>query len=59
MDDAREGEMKELTPQEQERIRQAVLADKDFMAGVRAGVKAYREGRITPWSQVKRELNIK
>lgn len=50
--------MKELTEQQQERIRKAVRGDKKFMAGVRKGLKARAEGRMVPWSEVKRELNI-
>ncbi len=42
----------------QERIRAAVRADPEFMAGVREGVKAMKEGRMTPWSEVTKELGI-
>ena len=51
--------MNELTPDQQERIREAVRADPDFMAGVRSGVEAYKRGDVTPWSEVKKELGIK
>lgn len=42
-----------------ERIRQAVRNDPVFMAGIREGLKAQAEGRVTPWSEVKKELGIK
>lgn len=49
-----------LTEQEQERIRQAVYNDPEFMAGVREGMEAHRRGGPgTPWSEVKKELGIK
>lgn len=28
----------------------------DFMAGIREGVKAVKEGRVRPWDEVEREL---
>lgn len=52
--------MKEKTPQEQEAIRQAALADPEFMAGAREGMKAYLAGdRGRPWKEVKKELGLK
>lgn len=33
-------------------------ASPDFLEGIRAGVAALREGRITPWEEVERELGI-
>lgn len=48
----------ELSPQGQDRIRRAVLADEEFMAGVREGLKACTEGRMIPWSEVKKELGL-
>jgi predicted transcriptional regulator len=51
--------MDELTPEQQESIREAVRNDPEFMAGVREGLKARAEGRVTPWSEVKKELDIK
>ena len=31
----------------------------DFVKGIKRGLKARREGNMIPWSQVKKELNIK
>lgn len=50
--------MDELTPERRERIREAVRADPEFMAGVREGLKARAEDRMVPWSEVKKELGI-
>ena len=37
----------------------AAHADRcEWLIAVKAGVRAFREGRITPWSDVKRELGI-
>ena len=33
--------------------------DPEGKAGVRRGLEDYKEGRMTPWSEVKEELNIK
>lgn len=35
-----------------------MLADPKFMAELREGVRAVKEGRITPWEDVKKELGI-
>ena len=35
-----------------------VRADKEFMDGIKNGVKACKEGRVQPWSEVKRELGL-
>ncbi len=48
-----------LTEEEQEAVREAARNDPEFMAGVREGMKARAEGRVTPWSEVKKELGIK
>ena len=41
-----------------ERERQKLLDDEEFMAGVRRGLKERREGRLIPWSEVKRDLGL-
>ena len=33
------------------------LTEKDW-AAIRAGVKDVKEGRVTPWSEVKKELGL-
>lgn len=35
-----------------------IKSDSDFMDGIRRGLKACKEGRVKPWSQIKRELGI-
>ena len=41
------------------RVLMSVLADEEFMAGVRrAAEESERGGKGTPWSQVKKELGI-
>ena len=35
-----------------------VKAQPEMMAGIREGVKAAKEGRVTPWEEVKRELDL-
>ncbi len=42
-----------------ERIREAVRNDPEFMAGVREGLAAHQRGETgTPWSEVEKELGI-
>ncbi len=48
-----------MTNAEKMKIRDALLADKDFMAGVRRGLEARRKGDVVPWEQVAKELGIK
>jgi hypothetical protein len=42
-----------------ERTRQRVLNDPEFMAGIKRGLEDRRRGDVTPWSEVKKELGIK
>jgi len=35
-----------------------IKADRHFMDGIHRGVIACKEGRIRPWSEIKRELGI-
>ena len=35
-----------------------IRADKDFMDGIRRGIADCIEGRLSPWSDVKKELGI-
>jgi len=30
----------------------------DLIHGIRRGVAAFREGKVTPWEEVKRELGV-
>ena len=30
----------------------------EFIAGIRRGVAAFREGKVAPWEEVERELGI-
>lgn len=42
-------------------LRELGMTDEEavaFVDGVKEGLKARREGRVQPWSQVKRELGI-
>ena len=32
--------------------------DDEFMAGIRRGMKAVREGKIRPWSEIRAELGL-
>lgn len=32
--------------------------DPEFMAGVRRGILAFKQGRMIPWTQVKKELGL-
>lgn len=32
--------------------------DDDFMAGVRRGLKAVREGKVRPWAEIRKELGL-
>ena len=41
-----------------EYIARYLRDDDEFMAGVRRGLKERREGRLIPWSEVKRELGL-
>lgn len=52
--------MKELTHQQKEELRKRVLADEEFMAGVRKSLAEWRAGgsKVTPWEEVKQELGI-
>jgi hypothetical protein len=34
-------------------------ADRDFVDGIRKGVKDCKEGRVRPWSEIKKEMNLK
>ena len=35
-----------------------VRTSPDFLSGVRTGIAALKEGRITPWEDVERELGL-
>jgi len=35
-----------------------IKSDSDFMDGIRRGLKDCKEGRVRPWSQIKKELGI-
>jgi len=39
-------------------IVEYMKADKEFMDGIRKGVRACCEGKVRPWSEVKRELGL-
>ena len=39
-------------------IAEYVKADKEFMDGIRKGVRACCEGRVRPWAEVKKELGL-
>ena len=41
-----------------EYIARYLRDDEEFMAGVRRGLAAYREGKFRPWSEIKRELGL-
>ena len=41
-----------------ERKARDLARSPEFLAGIRAGVAALNEGRITPWKEVARELGI-
>ena len=41
-----------------EKLRDRMLDDPKFLAEVREGVRAMKEGRTTSWEDVKRELGI-
>ena len=34
-------------------------ADRDFVEGIKRGVKDCKEGRVQLWEEVKKELNIR
>ncbi|MBA7711709.1 hypothetical protein ES703_120675 [subsurface metagenome] len=40
-------------------IAEYIKADKEFMDGIRRGVKDCKAGRVQLWSEVKKELHIK
>jgi hypothetical protein len=40
------------------RIGDEMRSDPEFMAGVREGVEAAKEGRFRSWDTIKRELHI-
>jgi len=40
-------------------IAEYIKADREFMEGIRRGVKDYKAGRVQLWSEVKKELGIK
>ena len=45
-----------------ERKEQTALrmkADRNFMEGIKRGVKDCKEGRVQPWDEVREELGIK
>lgn len=39
-------------------LAEYIKADTDFMDGIRRGVADCKEGRVTPWVEVKKELGI-
>ncbi len=46
------------TPSVDQYVAACVKADPEFMAGIREGLRARREGRMRPWSEVEKELGI-
>ncbi len=48
-----------MTNAEKEKVRDELLADEEFMAGLRRGLEARRKGNVIPWEQVAKELGIK
>jgi hypothetical protein len=48
---------KQIIPQDG--IAKEMWNDKEFIEGIRRGVKACKEGKIRPWADVKRDLGIK
>jgi len=53
--DEGENEMKPETSQDDDRVTQ-LRNDPAFRESVRLGVQAVKEGRVTPWSEVEKEL---
>ncbi len=39
-------------------IRDKLLSDPEFIKGIKEGMAAMKEGKTTPWSEVKKELGI-
>ena len=39
-------------------IAEYMKADKEFMDGIRKGVRACKEGRMRRWSEIKGELGL-
>ena len=39
-------------------IAEYMRADKEFMDGIRKGVRACCEGKVRPWVDVKKELRL-
>jgi len=39
-------------------IAEYIKADKEFMGGMRKGVRACKEGRVRPWSEIKEEAGL-
>ena len=39
-------------------IAEYIKADKDFIGGIRKGVKACKEGKVRPWVEIKEELGL-
>jgi hypothetical protein len=40
-------------------IAEYVKADKEFISGIRKGVRACKEGKVRRWVEVKRELGLR
>ena len=41
-----------------EEIKERLLKDPEFIKGIKEGMAAMKEGKTTPWSEVKKELGI-
>ena len=33
-------------------------ANAEFMASIKEGIEAYKEGKVTPWNDLKKKLNL-
>lgn len=55
---ARMGGRKKGKVEDGSQIAEYLKADKGFMDGIRKGVTACKEGRVRPWSEIKRGLNL-